>query len=150
MSVISYLLLILPSESSLLPLPGIELTLVGYVTGYKQRLYPLCKDLRTSVYKFLGIVNLMSSATIFTSARIAILLLYLHVFFNVNNVHNTSSQKYRQILFLFLQQYLTCLIRLIWMVLVMGGKRPYSHCFVGYCFRDLFSTARCILVWFPV
>ena len=31
--------------------------------------------------EFLGIINLMSSATIFTSAYIAILLLSLHVFF---------------------------------------------------------------------
>ena len=37
-------------------------------------------SLRTSVYVFLGIINLMYSATIFTSAYIAILLLSLHFF----------------------------------------------------------------------
>ena len=60
MSVISFF----PSESSL----GIELTLFGYVTGSNQRLYPLCHvSLRTSVSEFLGIINLMSSATIYTN-----------------------------------------------------------------------------------
>ncbi len=72
-----------PSESSPLPSPGIVLTLFfGYVTGSNQRLYPLCYvSLRTSVYEFLGIINLMSSATISTSAHNATLLLSLHVFF---------------------------------------------------------------------
>ena len=70
-----------PSESSPLPSPGIELTLFGYVTGSNQRLYPLyLVSLRISVYVFLGIINLMSSATIFTSAHIAILLLSLDFF----------------------------------------------------------------------
>ena len=40
-SVISYLLLIFPSECSPLPSPGIQLTLFGYVTWSHQRLYPL-------------------------------------------------------------------------------------------------------------
>ena len=55
------------SENSALPSPGIELTLFfGYVTGSNQHLYPLYHvSLRTSVYEFLGIINLMSSATIF-------------------------------------------------------------------------------------
>ena len=38
------------------------------------------RAMRTSVNEFLGIINLMSSATIFTSAHIVILLLSLHVF----------------------------------------------------------------------
>ena len=71
MLVISYL----HSESSQLPSPGIELTLFGYV--FNQRLYPLY---HVSAYEFLGIINLMSSATIFISAHIAILLLSLHFF----------------------------------------------------------------------
>ena len=31
----------------------------------------------------------------------------------------------------------------------MGGRWPYSCCFVGCCFQDLFNTARSILVQFP-
>ena len=66
---ISYLRLIFPSESSPLPSPGNELTLFRCVSGSNQRLYPLCHvSLKTS--EFLGIINLMSSATIFTSAHI--------------------------------------------------------------------------------
>ena len=54
----------------------------GYVTGSNQPFYPLCHaSLRTSVNEFLGIINLVFSAIIFTSAHIAILLFSLHVFF---------------------------------------------------------------------
>ena len=48
-----------------------------------------------------------------------------------------------------LQQCPTCLVCRIWMVLEIGGKYPYSCCFVGCCFLDLFSMAPCILVQFP-
>ena len=47
---------------------------------------------------------------------------------------------------LLLQQLPACLARLTWIVCEMGGKWPYSHCFVWCCFQDLFKTARCILV----
>ena len=30
-----------------------------------------------------------------------------------------------------------------------GGRWPYSYCFVGYCFQDLFNIAWSILVQFP-
>ena len=55
----------------------------GYVTGANQRLYPLCH-----VYEFLGTINLKSSATIFTSAHIVILLLSLHDFFDQSSYCN--------------------------------------------------------------
>ena len=45
-----------------------------------------------------------------------------------------------------LQQYPACLVRLIWIVFVMGGRWPFSCCFVGYCLYDLFNIARSILV----
>ena len=35
------------------------------------------------------------------------------------------------------------------MVLEMRGKWPYSCCFVGCCFQDLFNITRSILVRFP-
>ena len=63
-----------------LPSPGIELTLFGYLAGSNLHLYPLY-HVSLNVYEFLGIISLMSSATIFTSAHIAILLLSLHFFF---------------------------------------------------------------------
>ena len=50
---------------------------------------------------------------------------------------------------LLLQQCPTCLVRLIWMVFVMGGRWPYSCCFVGCCLQDLFIIARSILVYLP-
>ena len=82
MPVISYLLLIPPSDSSPQSSPGIKLTLFGYATGSNQCLYPLYHVyLRTSACEFLGIIDLMSLATIFTSTHIAILLLSLHVVF---------------------------------------------------------------------
>ena len=47
---------------------------------------------------------------------------------------------------LFLQQCPACLVRLTWIVFVMGGRWPYSWCFVGCCRQDLFNIARSILV----
>ena len=40
-------------------------------------------------------------------------------------------------------------VRLIWMVLEMGGRWSYICCLVWCCFEDLFNIARCILVLFP-
>ena len=42
---------------------------------------------------------------------------------------------------LLLQQWAACFVYLIWMVLEMGVKWPYSPCFVRYCFQDLFNIA---------
>ena len=42
-----------------------------------------------------------------------------------------------------------CPVCLIWMVLEMGDIWPYSCCFVGWCFQDLFNIVRSILVQFP-
>ena len=46
---------------------------------------------------------------------------------------------------LLLQQCPACLIRLTWIVFVMGGRWPYSWCLVGCCRQDLFNIARNIL-----
>ena len=82
MSVISYLHLISPLKVLHCLHQLLNSYSIGYVTGANQHLYPLCHvSLRTAVFEFLGIINLMSSATIFTSAHIAILLLSLQVFY---------------------------------------------------------------------
>ena len=47
---------------------------------------------------------------------------------------------------LLLQQCLACLVRLTWIVFVMGGRWPYSWCFQGCCRQDLFNIARSILM----
>ena len=47
---------------------------------------------------------------------------------------------------LLLQQCPACLVRLTWIVFVMGGRWPYSWCLVGCCRQDLFNIARSILV----
>ena len=53
-------------------------------------------------------------------------------------------------LFLLLQQYLAWFIYLTWIVCEMGSRWPYSCCFIGCCFLDLFKTAPCIRVLFPL
>ena len=56
------------------------------------------------------------------------------------------------ILSLVLQNCLTCLVHLIWMVLEMGIKWSYRCCFMGCCFSDsnfFFNIAHCIFVRFP-
>ena len=47
---------------------------------------------------------------------------------------------------LLLQQCPACLVRLTWIVFVIGGRWPYSWCIVGCCCQDLFRIARSILV----
>ena len=47
---------------------------------------------------------------------------------------------------LLLQQCPACLVRLAWIVFVMGGRWPYSWCLVGCCRQELFNIPRNILV----
>ena len=47
------------------------------------------------------------------------------------------------------QQCPTCLVCLTWIIFVMGGRWPYSWCFVGCCHQDLFNIAHNILVELP-
>ena len=47
---------------------------------------------------------------------------------------------------LLLQQCPACMVRLTWIVFEMGGKWPYSWCFVSCCLHDLFNIARSVLV----
>ena len=58
-------------------------------------------------------------------------------------VHSSSSLMSSSLL---LQQCPSCLLRLAWIVFVMGGRWPYSWCLVGCCRQDLFNIARNILV----
>ena len=52
-------------------------------------------------------------------------------------VHRSTSLMSSSLL---LQQCPACLVRLTWRVFVMGGRWPYSWCFVGCCFQDLFNA----------
>ena len=61
-------------------------------------------------------------------------------------VHRSTSLMSSSLL---LQQCPACLVRLTWIVFVMGGRWPYSWCLVGCCRQDLFNIARNILVWLP-
>ena len=47
---------------------------------------------------------------------------------------------------LLLQQCPACLVRLTWIVFVMGGRWPNSWWFVECCLQNLFNIARSILV----
>ena len=58
-------------------------------------------------------------------------------------VHKSTSLMSSSLL---LQQCPACLVRLTWIVFLMGGRWPYSWCFVGCCFREFFNIARIILV----
>ena len=58
-------------------------------------------------------------------------------------VHRSTSLMSSSLL---LWQCPACLVHLIWIVFVMGGRWPYSWCFVGCCLQDLFNIARSILV----
>ena len=55
-------------------------------------------------------------------------------------VHHLWARPY------FSSSVLHVLVRLTLIVFVMGGKWPYSCCFVGCCLQDLFNIAHSILV----
>ena len=52
-------------------------------------------------------------------------------------VHRSTSLMSSSLL---LQQCAVCLVRLTWIVFVMGGRWPYSWCFVGCCRQELSNT----------
>ena len=58
-------------------------------------------------------------------------------------VHRSTSLMSTSLL---LQQCPACLVRLAWIVFVMGGRWPYSWCLEGCRRQDLFNIARSILV----
>ena len=58
-------------------------------------------------------------------------------------VHRSTSL---MSLSLLLQQCPACLVRLTWIVFMMGGRWPYSWCLLGCCCQDLFNIACNILV----
>ena len=58
-------------------------------------------------------------------------------------VHKSTSLMSSSLL---LQQCPACLVRLTWIVFVIGGRWPYSWCLVGCCRQDLFKIACSILV----
>ena len=49
-------------------------------------------------------------------------------------VHKSTSLMSSSLL---LQQFPACLVRLTWIVFVIGGRWPYSWCLVGCCRQDL-------------
>ena len=52
-------------------------------------------------------------------------------------VHRSTSIMSSSLL---LQQFPTCLVRITWIVFVVGGRWPYSWCLVGCCRQDLFNS----------
>ena len=52
-------------------------------------------------------------------------------------VHKSTSLMSSSLL---LQQCPACLVRLTWIVFVIGGRWPYSWCLVGCCRQDLFKN----------
>ena len=72
-------------------------------------------------------------------SELVVLLLPYHMW----GVHRSTSLMSSSLL---LQQWPACLVRLAWIVFVMGGRWPYSWCLVGYCHQDLFNIGCNILV----
>ena len=58
-------------------------------------------------------------------------------------VHRSTSLTSSSLL---LQLCPACLVRLAWIVFMIGGRWPYSWCLVGCCCQDLFNIALSILV----
>ena len=58
-------------------------------------------------------------------------------------IHRSTSLMSSSLLF---QQCPACLVRLTLIVFVIGGRQPYSWCFVGCCLQNLFNIVCSILV----
>ena len=58
-------------------------------------------------------------------------------------VHRSTSLMCSSLL---LQQCPAFLVRLTWIVFMMGGRWPYSWCLVGCCHQELFNIVSNILV----
>ena len=71
--------------------------------------------------------------------EIVVLLLLGHTW----GVHRSMLLMWSSLL---LQQCPACLVRLTWIVFVIGGRWPYSWCFVGCWRQDLSNIALKILV----
>ena len=70
--------------------------------------------------------------------QLVVLFLLVHVKGSTEVCHLCSSQRF--------QQCLAGLVRLTWIVFVMGVKWSYSCCFVGCCLQDLLNISFSILV----
>ena len=57
-------------------------------------------------------------------------------------IHRSISLMSSSIL---LKQCPVYLVRLTWIVFMIGGRRPYSCCFIGCCLQQLFNIAHSIL-----
>ena len=66
--------------------------------------------------------------------------------FSYAGVHRSTPLMSSSLLF---QQCPACLVRLTWIVFVMGGRWLYSWCLVWCCCRDLFIITCNILVLLP-
>ena len=68
----------------------------------------------------------------------------LAIAYSCEGVHRSMSLMSSSLL---LQQYPACLVRLTWIVFVMGGRWPYSCCIEEHCLQDLFNNT---IKWFQL
>ena len=59
-------------------------------------------------------------------------------------VHRSTSLMSSSLL---LQQYPACLVRLTWIVFVMGSRWPYSWCLVGCCRQDVLNNIQKLICY---
>ena len=121
----------------------LEMMMIIIIMSCHQNGYPW-PSLATSPYRssplagFQGCIPYPHIAAV-CMFELVILLLLGHIW----GVHRSTSLMSSSLL---LQQCPACLVRLTWIVFVMGGKWPYSWCLVGCCRQDLFNIAHNILV----
>ena len=102
----------------------------------------ICTDITDPFLPPFSIVHCFQRVFRATSC-IGLELLYLG---SCEVVHRSTSLMSSSLL---LQLCPKCLVRLTWIVLVMGGKWPYGCCFVGCCLQDLYNITRSIIVLLP-
>ena len=121
---------------------GFIIFIIIIIMSCRQHGYPW-PSLTTSTYRSSPLAGLQGNTPYPHRAAVCMFELAMLLFSRPYvGVHRNTSLMSSSLL---LQHCPACLVRLTWIVFVMGGRWPYSWCFVGI----LFNIARSILVYLP-
>ena len=119
---------------------------VSYMSGHTEELrLNKTVSLWMAIYVYIHFLMLDYNNNYILTSSIAFstCLLYLVSWFNgistLFRLFNAEAIRLEE------QQCPACLVRLTWIVFVMGSRWPYSWCLVGCCRLDLFNIACNIL-----
>ena len=84
--------------------------------------------------------SLMSSSLLLQQCPACLLFVFLS-FTSLNHIVSLTFKSCNLFFCFFYLSFFSFSVCLTWIVFVMGGRWPYSWCFVGCCLQDLFKNA---------